>query len=411
MRSITDSEGNSHEIVQGRLIPSPDVPNHPVLSTQALFQRIRSATPSILDSGHHVEVTSGRYAIALAAEIINFRDGDEILLPAYHCSSMIDPMLNVGARPVFYKINRDLSVNLEHLKQQVGTQTRALLAVNYFGFPQNLQVLRDFCDDEGILLIEDCAHCFFGASNGRPVGSYGDFAIGSYWKFFPVLDGGCLVIRDDSLATPGVEAQSPYVDLKTVYNTLEHAINYNRMWLLQPAFMALETFRTLFRRDGVKLRTNVSEWPADEDIHYVEDDGFEFDAERTHLAMTRTSQTLISCLSFGRAIERRRENYRAFLRALDSLSNGRPLIKDLADGVVPYVFPLYLDDMRSVFPRLEDAAVPMQRFGQFLYEGVTPDLCPVTDDFSKNVIQLPCHQELTDNEIDSIVQRTRDIVG
>jgi dTDP-4-amino-4,6-dideoxygalactose transaminase len=86
------------------------------------------------------------------------------------------------------------------------------------------------------------------------------------------------------------------------------------------------------------------------------------------------------------------------------------LLADIGDHVVPYVFPLYLDHMDTVFPRLEDAAIPMQRFGQFLYGDVTPDVCRVTDDYSRNVIQLPCHQELTDDEISSIIQRTRDIV-
>jgi dTDP-4-amino-4,6-dideoxygalactose transaminase len=405
MRSITDTTGGSSGIIRGRLIPSPDAPNHPVLSTTAFTPSAGAPVPSILDTGRHVALTSGRYAIALAAELLGFEPGDEILLPAYHCSSMVDPMLKAGAKPVFYRIHPDLSVDLDHVARLTGPRTRALLAVNYFGFPQDLPTLRSHCDDAGILLVEDCAHCFFGAVAGRPVGSFGDFAIGSYWKFFPVIDGGCLVIRDESLAGPTVTHENFYADLKTAYNTLEQAINYNRLWLLQPFVMVAEACKNLLRdKRPIGASDEANEY------HEIDGDGFGFDPARTHVAMTRTSQAIVSSLSFHRVVTKRRQHYRRFLAELNGLTNGRPLLNDIGDDVVPYVFPLYLDNLEGVFPRLEDAAVPMQRFGQFLYEDVTPDVCPVTSDYSRNVIQLPCHQELTDGEMTSIIQRTRDIV-
>jgi dTDP-4-amino-4,6-dideoxygalactose transaminase len=405
MRSITDSAGGSNGIVRGRLIPSPDAPNHPVLSTAAFTPGAGRTVPSILDSGRHVELTSGRYAIALAAELLGFRPGDEILLPAYHCSSMVDPMLKAGAKPVFYRVQSDLSVDLNHVEELTGNRTRALLAVNYFGFPQDLLALRAYCDAAGILLVEDCAHCFFGTVAGRPVGSFGDFAVGSYWKFFPVIEGGCLVIRNPDLPMPDVARDNVYMDLKTAYNTLEQAINYNRLWLLQPFVMAAEACKNVIRNKrpaGITDETAV--------YHEIDGDGFSFDPDRIHTAMTRTTQAVVSWLSFGRVTAKRRQHYRRMLDGLGDLANGRPLLGDIGDNVVPYVFPFYVDRMDAAFPRLEDAAVPMQRFGQFLYEDVTPETCAVTADYSRNVIQLPCHQELTDGELESIIQRTREIV-
>jgi hypothetical protein len=144
--------------------------------------------------------------------------------------------------------------------------------------------------------------------------------------------------------------------------------------------------------------------------HEIDGDGFSFDPDRIHTAMTRTTQAVVSWLSFGRVTAKRRQHYRRMLDGLGDLANGRPLLGDIGDNVVPYVFPFYVDRMDAAFPRLEDAAVPMQRFGQFLYEDVTPETCAVTADYSRNVIQLPCHQELTDGELESIIQRTREIV-
>jgi hypothetical protein len=54
--------------------------------------------------------------------------------------------------------------------------------VHYFGFHQRLELAQDLCKEEGIVLIEDCAHCFYGDDRGTPIGSRGDCA--APLKFF-----------------------------------------------------------------------------------------------------------------------------------------------------------------------------------------------------------------------------------
>jgi len=103
---------------------------------------------------------------------------------------MVAPLSCVSASPVFYRLNEDLRVDLEDIARKIDASTYVLIAVNYFGFPQDLEKLRKFCDDHDLVLIEDCAHSFFGEFAGRPLGSYGDYAIASLTKFFPVKEGG-----------------------------------------------------------------------------------------------------------------------------------------------------------------------------------------------------------------------------
>ena len=50
------------------------------------------------------------------------------------------------------------------------------------------------CDEKGLYLLEDCAHSYFGETGGRPVGAWEDFAIASPRKFFPISDGGFLIL-------------------------------------------------------------------------------------------------------------------------------------------------------------------------------------------------------------------------
>ena len=79
--------------------------------------------------------------------------------------------------------------------------------------------------------------------------------------------------------------------------------------------------------------------------------------------------------------------------------------------MVPYMFPLWIDNLSAVFPKLEDRAVPMQRFGQFLWNGVDETGCPNSLAFSKHLIQLPCHQELRDDEVAWIIDTVSEVIA
>src|SRR3546814_2290961 len=79
-------------------------------------------------------------------------------------------------------------------------------------------------------------------------------------------------------------------------------------------------------------------------------------------------------------------------RMLSGLPGVTLLKPRLEPGVVPYMLPLRIPALRRIFACLEDRAFPMQRFGQFLFPGLDPALCPVSSDLSHHGLQLPCHQ-------------------
>jgi len=73
---------------------------------------------------------------------------------------------------------------------------RAILAVHYFGFPQDLKPFQAYCRRTGALLIEDAAHAFLSKTpQGQPLGSAGDFGIFSFRKTLPIADGAALAVK------------------------------------------------------------------------------------------------------------------------------------------------------------------------------------------------------------------------
>jgi dTDP-4-amino-4,6-dideoxygalactose transaminase len=146
--------------------------------------------PSFIDLARRQYTTSGRSAIFLALEALGIGAGDLVLVPSYHCPTMIAPVVTLGAKPLFYPIDDDGSPSRTWLDTLDTTGVRALLVAHFFGLPQPMALLRRWCDGRGVLLVEDCAHALFGRSDGHPVGSWGDAAIASLTKFLPVNEGG-----------------------------------------------------------------------------------------------------------------------------------------------------------------------------------------------------------------------------
>ncbi len=353
-------------------------------------------------------MTAARVAIAHALQLAGIQAGQKVLLPAYHCIVMVEPVVQIGAQPVFYRLREDLSVDLDDVARRIDGETRAFIAVNYFGFPQNINALRQFCDQHRLSFIEDCAHSFFGSHDGRPLGTFGHFAVASLPKFFPVRDGGCLVIGEGAPRNRSVtpRSQGMAANLRAIIDTIEEATTMRRLRGLGPIVHLADHAKSL-------LRPAMPEANLTRDNPAQQRSGQRGGFDATWLGVRATAASRFTChhASRSRIVERRRHNYTRLVRELSGMRRCRPVLPNLIDGVVPYMFPLWIDHLADIFPELEDRAVPMQRFGQFLWQEMDADVCKVTKEHSRHSLQLSCHQELGDEEITAIVDRVRAIAA
>lgn len=399
------ANANATPTAQAPFYPRPAVPVAPVLSWSSLRGGGAPRLPSILEAGQVRTVTSGRIAIALALREMGVKAGDAVLLPAYHCASMVEPVLWAGATPVFYRIHADTSVDFDDIAARTGAATRVLVATNYFGFPQDLKRLRAFCDERSLMLLEDCAHSFLGEHGGRPLGSYGDYAIASSMKFFPMYEGGCLVSSHHDLSRLNLESAGAGFEAKVALNTLEDSFAYGRMPVLAalcrlPLALKNQVWGRIKARSpgGRRLSPDSS------------DGGFGFDPSWLGKRSSMCARLLLQLVSRERMGTLRRRHYQRLAAALGHLPGCRPLFASLPEGVFPWVFPLLVDAPESAFRALKTAAVPVIRFGEYLWPGVDASVCAVSVDLSRRVLQFPCHQELRDGEIDWMIAAIRTVM-
>lgn len=379
----------------------PFVPLAPVLS-RASFGRSRASLPSVLDAGAAQLVTSGRVALALALRELGVAEGDTVLLPAYHSLSMVPPVLWRGAVPAFYRVGMDTGVDLVDVAARLGPSVKVLVVTHYFGFPQDLTGIRAFCDAHGLALVEDCAHCFFGEHAGRPVGSFGDYAIASSMKFFPAYDGGVLVSNRRPLAL-AMRPAGPGFEIKALLNTLELGFAYGRLPLLRALLAAPLAAKDLLWGALKSARTQAAPALAPASS----DSGVEFDPAWVDKPASWIARRLLRRASGERIVARRRANYLQLERALGQLPGCRPLFARLPDGACPWLFPLLVDDPEPAFARLCAWGVPVTRFASTLWTGVDAATCANSAALSRRVLAFPLHQELLEHELAWLCERAR----
>lgn len=382
--------------------PKPAIPTGPVPSFRS-FGFGLPKIPSITELKYVINLTSGRSAIGLALQSMNIKPGDEVLVPAFHCISMIEPIIWLGGVPVFYRIENDTSITPENIKQKLSNKTRAIIAVHFFGFPQNIPPIREFCNENNIQLIEDCAHSYFGGTKEKPVGRLADYTIGSSLKFFPIYDGGCLCSNRHQLSSITINNGSMFFELKSFFNILENANNYGRLWIFSPFTTIISTVTKrlkLVHNYFINMNSPGDESYMNNTISSAADGGFHFDPSWVNIKMSRSSQLIISLTNIKKLQDKRREYYQIWETSISNIPGIRPLHKSLPETCVPHVFPALIDDPERLFPILKRIGVPVIRFGEFLWGGVDASVCPVSTEYSQRIFQFPCHQELTKKDID-----------
>ena len=158
---------------------------------------------------HAVAVTSGTAALHLALRLAGVTEGDEVLVSDLTFCASVNPILYLGATPVFvdaeavsWNLDPNLVEDAFRARAAAGRQARALVAVHLYGQTADLDALRGLCEHYGVALVEDAAEALGATYKGRAPGSDGVAGVFSFNgnKIITTSGGGMLVTPDANLA-------------------------------------------------------------------------------------------------------------------------------------------------------------------------------------------------------------------
>lgn len=319
-----------------------------------------------------------RHALWHGIKQLGLRPGDVVLVPAFHHGSEVEALRRVGIDCRFYDIDDALEPSGRELETLVDDGVRALYLIHYLGFPQDVPRWRAWCDERGILLIEDAAQAWLSSVNGMPVGSVGDLAIYCLYKSFGLPDGAALV---GDRPPPNPETKR---DLR-----LKHVARLHLAWLEQRRAVVPVTWR--FSRRG----------------RY--DPNRDFALGNVDVAPSGAATFLIPRIAEAGAARVRRENY-SYL--LEGLADCVPTLwNSLPAGAAPLALPARTSRKTELLARLARRGVDALNVWSIPHPSLPAEDFPRAASLRATVVGLPVHQELRRRDLDMIIRAVRETLA
>lgn len=158
---------------------------------------------------HCVALTSGTAAIHLGLILLGVGPGDEVLCPSFTFVATANPIVYLGATPVFIDSEPETWNLCPHrLREAIvdrlakGKKPKALILVHLYGMPAKLTEILAVAQEFDLPVLEDAAEALGSRFNGQPLGSFGTVGVFSFNgnKILTTSGGGALVTNDAAIA-------------------------------------------------------------------------------------------------------------------------------------------------------------------------------------------------------------------
>ena len=175
----------------------------------------------LVNQAHVVTVNDMSSAIQIALRLIGVVPGDEVLASPYACMSTNAPIATSGATAVWVDIDpRTGIMDPEALERAITPRSKAVIVYHLAGYPADLRRITAICQARGLKLIEDCDNALLATVDGKQVGTFGDFAIYSFYpnRQINATEGGALCCRHAADAERAIKLRRYGIDLPRFRN-------------------------------------------------------------------------------------------------------------------------------------------------------------------------------------------------
>jgi perosamine synthetase len=170
------------------------------LALGPMIERFERALAERVGAPYVTAVSSGTAGLHLCTRLAGLGPGDEVVTSPFSFVASANCVLYEGATPVFADVD-PVTLNLDPaaVESAISPRTRAILSVDIFGYPCELEPLRDVALRHGLALIEDACEALGAEYRGRPVGSYDHPAVFAFYpnKQVTTGEGGAVAVHSE----------------------------------------------------------------------------------------------------------------------------------------------------------------------------------------------------------------------
>jgi perosamine synthetase len=342
------------------------------LSLGPTIDRFEELHAARVGAPYAAAVSSGTAGLHLLARCAGLGPGDEAITTPYSFAASANCVVYEGATPVFADVDpRTYNLDPAAVEGAITERTRAVVAVDIFGYPCELDPLRALCEQRGLVLIEDSCEALGAEYRGAPVGSHGVSAVFAFYpnKQITTGEGGIVTTHDEE------------------------------QWRL------LKSLRNQGRADG-------GGWLEHARLGY----NYRFDDLRAAIGIGQLEK-------LDRVLESRAEVAARYGELLADVDGVGTLLEDDPEhrrSWFVYVVELAAGiDRERVIERLEADGIGTARYLPCIHlqaymrerYGFREGLCPVAEDLSRRTLALPFHARLEAEDQQRVVEVLREAVA
>jgi len=252
----------------------------------------------------------------------------------------------------------------------------------------------------GSYVVEDCAHSFLSGDGNDYLGHRGDFSLFSYCKFAPSLAGGGLGVNRTEFALRNLSGQVRLRErIVIAKRLLEQAAANSAHNPVSQFLLWLERAR-IKPKSAIGPKTSQSGAAASAFL----DDPYLWREDLARATMPGLCRRILEFSDWNGIALARQNNYRLLSRMIRDTPVARRAIPDLPHQVIPFGFPILLENRLQHERELRRRGVPLFTFGEALH----PALKAIRDrgredaeDLSRRLVVLPVHANLSEGDIES----------
>jgi len=326
-----------------------------------------------------VSVTSGTAALHVAYAALEVGTGDEVITTPLTFVATASCASVLGATIVFADVCEDTgNLDPQAVSAAMTERTRVVAGVDFGGHPIDATALTEIAHRGNAVLLEDAAHSIGGSLDGQPVGSLADVTTFSFFptKNLTTAEGGAMVSLLDEV--------------------VDRARTYRHIGLV---------------RDPAVLRY-PDEGPWHQEVH-----AFGLNYRLPDVLCALGSSQLLRLPAFKARRDAITARYNQGLSGIDELR--LPACRAGADPMW-HLYPLRIRDgrRRALFEHLRASGIgvqvnylPVYRHPVYADLGYQRGMCPVAEDYYAQEISLPMFADLTDADVDRVIDLIRRFVG
>ena len=339
----------------------------------------------------------------------------EVILPAYTCKIMPEVVMATGNIPVFADIDlADYNMDLGALKSAITTKTRVIVATHMFGYPINVDAIREITNNGHIVIVEDAALMFPDSVHdlGGLRGDVGLFSFGPGKPLFTIR-GGVMITSDATLherlrsyrdeqmgCLPSRECIKRWILLMAHY-LLSRKLVYGATQPLGLSRNALHVLASRLRLSRKGGRSSTALIPNDFSTRYTD-----FQA-RLGLVQLRKAGSIRSW---------RQTLARLYGEALHGVSGLTPA--PVVDGASYSLYPIRVENRDAIdfIQKMRAKGIETGRVFNALsnlirFRPYARDFYPCAEQAGREAVSLPAHTDLTEKQTRYIAESIRQVLA